>query len=122
MSSLCQFFFASVAFSPFLIPNLRTRAALSPSARTLATITQCNSIQWYDVTAENPRELPFGTESSWSFLGFTPVSLAFMDEHTLVMGDNSRQFFIFGKPGDPEQAIRHGSLIRATTEFKGTSE
>lgn len=113
-------FFAHVAFSLRFKFQIRTRAALSPSALTLATITQCNSIQWYDVTAENPRELPFGTDPSWSFLEFTPVSLAFMDEHTLVIGDNSRQFFIFGKPG--KQAIRNGSLILAMTGFNGTSE
>jgi hypothetical protein len=101
--------------------QISTRAALSPSARTLATITVGNSIQWYDVTAENPRELPFGTDPSWSFLEeFTPVSLAFMDKHTLVIGDSSRQFFILGKPG--EQAIRKGSLILATTGFSGASE
>lgn len=43
-----------------------------------------------------------------------------MDENTLVVGDNSRQFFIFGRPG--EGAIRNGSLIRATAGFHGVSE
>ena len=86
----------------------------------LATITQCNSIQWYDVTVDNPKELPFGMDPSWSFLGCEPLSLAFIDENMLVMGDNLHQFFIFGRPG--EGAVRNGSLIHATAGFHGISE
>ena len=112
-------FFTRVAFLLLSKLRIRTRAALSPSGWTLATITVFNAIQWYDISAENPSELPFGTDPSWAFLRFAPVSLAFLDDQTLVIGDNSRQFFVLGRPG--EQVVRNGSLILPTAGFHSAS-
>jgi len=43
-----------------------------------------------------------------------------MDEDTLVVGDNSRQFFVFGRPG--KKVSHNGTLILATAGFQGVSE
>jgi len=62
-----------------------------------------------------------GKDESWNFLGHMPMSLAFLDEGALVVGDNQNNLFILQHPMQDTDGIREGSLLPSCNGFSGSS-
>jgi hypothetical protein len=86
----------------------------------MATINSYGGVDWYELKADSPAVL-IGNDESQTFLGHKAISLAFLNEGGLVVGDNRKNFFILPRPQQDPEATRVGALIPSCNGFSGSS-
>lgn len=68
----------------------------------LATLNYYGGLDWYNLTTDHPA-VRIRTDESEIFEGTLPVSLAFMNEMDLVVGNVAKEFLVLKSPNrDPK--------------------
>ena len=64
----------------------------------MATLNYYGGLDWYNLTTDHPA-VRIRTDESEIFEGTLPVSLAFMNEMDLVVGNVAKEFLVLKKIG-----------------------